>query len=75
MAFDIDVEAFVPIVLVDLLVNVEEIGQSSPARVADYDVEAAEFLDGFGDKTLDLGALLDICFDGVETRLGGGSFV
>lgn len=69
MTLDIDAETPVPIVLVDLLLQVEEIRQPRPARVADHDVQTAEFLDRLGYKALDLGFLLHVRLDGVEARL------
>lgn len=69
VALDIDVEALVPVVLVDLLVEIEEIRQPRPARVADDDVQPAELLHRLGHEPLDLGLLLDVCLDRVEPRL------
>lgn len=70
VALDVDVEAPVPVVLVDLLLEVEEIRQPRPARVADDNVQPAEFLHRLGHEPLDLGFLLHVRLDRVEAWLG-----
>jgi hypothetical protein len=67
---DIHGEAFVPILVVDLLFNVGESGHARPAGVRYYDVQAPHGVDCFFDQILHGGLGGHVRLDEVKARVG-----
>lgn len=66
VALDVHVEARVPIALVHIIIQVEEIPDFRPALIRDHDIETAHDFYGLLDEADQRGALRNIGADGVE---------
>lgn len=72
VCFYIVEEAFVPVFVEVLFVEVHEVGEACVACVGDYNVEAAHGGEGFCDQRVYGVAVADVCFYGVEAWGGCG---
>lgn len=69
MRLDIHVKTPIPIVVVDIVVDIREVPQPRPSMIGKDDVQTAHFRDGHVDQPRNFGALRDVCFDGKELFL------
>ncbi len=71
MTLDIIVEALIPHLLVQVVFEVEEIGDFRPTLVADHHVQSAHCIHRLRYQLLDVRSFSHVALDGVESRTGG----